>query len=70
MLLTEAPAAWQFCFPTLHAQSGGKHEATPTGFVLRFHIAKQFICNSYEFISQKNRIILDLSDFPEVILNN
>lgn len=31
MLLTEAPAAWQFCFPALRAQSGGKLEGNPVG---------------------------------------
>jgi len=32
MLLAEASDTRQFCFPTLYAQPGGKHEATPTGF--------------------------------------
>lgn len=32
MFLTEAPASWQFCFPALHAQPGGKHMHLPQGF--------------------------------------
>lgn len=31
MFLTEAPEAWQFFFPALCAQSGGKHETTHMG---------------------------------------
>lgn len=71
MLLTEASATRQFCFPKLQAQSGGKLKATPTGFPnLSEELTLLNSCNSCECISQSKKIVFDLSDFPEVISSN
>lgn len=68
MLVPLGSSASQPCVLSLWEAWGNSHGVSK--LVLRYHIAEQFICNSCEFISQRNKIILDLSDSPEAILNN